>query len=61
MTFNQYHVLVVRAQLTRNIGALFSEIRDESKAAFTDAIPESDGAPLCTLVLFRAWRFADRR
>ncbi|KAJ3559201.1 hypothetical protein NM688_g483 [Phlebia brevispora] len=36
---NPYHVPVVRAQLTRNIGNLFPHIRDELSAAFSDAIP----------------------
>ncbi len=38
-----YHVPLVRNQLTRNIGALFPEIRDEIVAAFSDIIPVADG------------------
>ncbi len=40
---NTYHIPLVRGQLTRNIGALFPEIRDEIVAAFGDAIPAGDG------------------
>ncbi|THG96485.1 hypothetical protein EW026_g5347 [Hermanssonia centrifuga] len=39
---NMYHVPLVRNQLTRNIGALFPEIRDEIVAAFSDIIPVAD-------------------
>ena len=35
---NPYHVPVVRSQLTRNIGNIFSEVQDELSAAFTDVI-----------------------
>ncbi|OBZ66897.1 Ent-kaurene oxidase [Grifola frondosa] len=36
---NQYHVPIVRSQLTRNLAGLFPEIRDEIVASFMDAIP----------------------
>lgn len=39
---NPYHVPLVRAQLTRNIGSLFPEIREELSVAFTEAIPTPD-------------------
>ncbi|KAI5118158.1 hypothetical protein M0805_005780 [Coniferiporia weirii] len=36
---NQYHIPIVRSQLTRNIGTLFDEIKDEVVCAFEDSIP----------------------
>ncbi|PCH36973.1 cytochrome P450 [Wolfiporia cocos MD-104 SS10] len=39
---NPYHIPIVRSQLTRNIGALFSEICDEIVAAFDDEIPAAN-------------------
>ncbi|KAH8113856.1 cytochrome P450 [Phellopilus nigrolimitatus] len=35
---NQYHIPVVRTQLTRNIGVLFDDVRDEVERAFEDNI-----------------------
>ena len=35
---NPYHVPIVRAKLTRNIGALYPEIIDEISTAFTDVL-----------------------
>ncbi|KAJ3543507.1 hypothetical protein NM688_g5847 [Phlebia brevispora] len=41
---NPYHVAVVRQQLTRHLGTVFPDIRDEIVAAFGDNIPaRSDG------------------
>lgn len=37
-----YHVKSVRMQLTRNLGARFSDIKDEISAAFNDLIPAKD-------------------
>ena len=39
---NPYHVPIVRAQLTRNIGALYPEIRDEIRMAFDDVLDLRD-------------------
>ncbi|KAL0567792.1 hypothetical protein V5O48_014202 [Marasmius crinis-equi] len=39
---NPYHINVVRRPLTRNIGARFEDILDETLAAFADNIPLSD-------------------
>lgn len=35
---NPYHVPIVRSQLTRNIGVLYPEIRDEIIMAFDDVL-----------------------
>ncbi|KAF8549787.1 cytochrome P450, partial [Imleria badia] len=35
---NSYHIPIVRSQLTRNIGALYPEIRDEIITAFDDVL-----------------------
>ncbi|KAI0059476.1 hypothetical protein BV25DRAFT_1840322 [Artomyces pyxidatus] len=37
-----YHIPIIRAQLTRNIGVLFDDMRDELVAAFDDMIPAQD-------------------
>ncbi|PSS38083.1 hypothetical protein PHLCEN_2v63 [Hermanssonia centrifuga] len=42
LNHNRYHIPLVRGPLTRNIGALFPEIRDEIVAAFGDVIPVAD-------------------
>ncbi|KAJ8081924.1 hypothetical protein PM082_007770 [Marasmius tenuissimus] len=39
---NPYHINVVRTPLTRNIGARFDDIVDETFAAFADYIPLKD-------------------
>ncbi|CAL1702998.1 unnamed protein product [Somion occarium] len=39
---NGYHIGIVRSNLTRNLAALFPDVRDEIVAAFTEAIPLSD-------------------
>ncbi|TFK39713.1 cytochrome P450 [Crucibulum laeve] len=39
---NDYHVPIVRNQLTRNLGAIFPELHDEIVASFQDVIPPSD-------------------
>ncbi|KAJ7148805.1 cytochrome P450 [Mycena crocata] len=39
---NPYHVRVLQSSLTRNISALFSELKDEIFTAFEDEIPLSD-------------------
>lgn len=38
-----YHVDVTRKQLTKNIDALFPEVFDELKYAFSDHIPQTEG------------------
>ena len=35
---NPYHLRIVRVQLTRNIGALYPEIRDEITTALDDVL-----------------------
>lgn len=35
---NPYHLSIVRSQLTRNLGALYPEIRDEIITAFDDVL-----------------------
>lgn len=35
---NPYHIPIVRSQLTRNIGALYPEIRNEIITAFDDIL-----------------------
>jgi len=35
---NPYHVTMIRSQLTRNIEALYPEIRDEIIASFRDVL-----------------------
>ncbi|TFK39583.1 cytochrome P450 [Crucibulum laeve] len=42
ITENDYHVPVVRNQLTKNLGTIFPELRDEIMASFQDVIPPSD-------------------
>ncbi|KAH8091762.1 cytochrome P450 [Cristinia sonorae] len=37
-----YHISAVRSRLTRNLGAIFDEIRDEIVAGFEDVLPPSD-------------------
>nr|BAK09398.1 cytochrome P450 [Postia placenta] len=42
---DSYHIRIVRTQLTRNLGALFSQLRDEIVTAFADQVPlKGDGA-----------------
>jgi len=40
---NPYHVPIIRTKLTRRLGAIFPDLLDEIRAAFTDFIPLSDG------------------
>jgi hypothetical protein len=42
-----YHIPVVRSQLTRNIAALYDDIRDEVIEAFNDLIPVKDDDSSC--------------
>ena len=44
---NNYHVPIVRGQLTRNLALLLADIRDEIAHAFADEIPPTDGACPC--------------
>ena len=44
--FSDYQIDTVRGSLTRNIGTMFPEVRDEIVAAFTDEIPVKDGTSL---------------
>ena len=41
---NPYHISIVRNQLTRNLGNLFSGLQREIVLAFDDNIPLTDGA-----------------
>lgn len=41
---NEYHVNIIRFQLTRNIAQLYDGLRDEIEVAFKDNIPLTDGA-----------------
>lgn len=36
---NQYHVAIIRSQLTRSLGTLFPEILDEIQTAWNETIP----------------------
>ncbi|KAJ3489333.1 hypothetical protein NLI96_g2200 [Meripilus lineatus] len=38
---NDYHIQIIRSQLTRNLSALFPDIRDEISTAFSELIPPS--------------------
>jgi hypothetical protein len=38
-TLDQYHVPVIRNQLTKSLGVLFPQIRDEIIQAFDENIP----------------------
>ncbi|THH27901.1 hypothetical protein EUX98_g6286 [Antrodiella citrinella] len=38
-----YHIAVIRARLTRSIGAIFEDVRDELVESSNDALPLSDG------------------
>ncbi|KAJ3480751.1 hypothetical protein NLI96_g8124 [Meripilus lineatus] len=38
---NSYHIPIIRSQLTRNIGAVFSAVKDELSLAFNEIIPPS--------------------
>ena len=38
-----YHIPVIRGQLTRNLGNLFSDLRDEIVLAFDENIPQTEG------------------
>ncbi|TDL22831.1 cytochrome P450 [Rickenella mellea] len=39
---NNYHISVIRSQLTRNLAAVFSEVRDEIVQSFLEIIPPTD-------------------
>lgn len=42
-----YHANVVRTSMTRNLGVLFPEVRDEIIVAFEDVLPvQGKGSPL---------------
>ena len=43
MAMNHYHTGVVRSQLTRNIGALFGNVKEEIDLAFDEYIGHPDG------------------
>lgn len=50
---NPYHIPIVRGQLTRNLGRLFSDLREEIQLSFEEIIPPTDGTcVLCVNVLF---------
>lgn len=50
MQSSDYHVGVVRSQLTRNLGARFSDVVDEIATAFEDLVPAKDNGGLLTLL-----------
>lgn len=50
---NPYHIGIIRSQLTRNLGALFPDVREEIIASFNDIIPAKDGS---VLIFPRAFR-----
>ena len=39
----RYHIPIVRSQLTRNLGNMFSDLRDEIMLAFDEYIPPTEG------------------
>ncbi|TCD68632.1 hypothetical protein EIP91_010287 [Steccherinum ochraceum] len=39
---NGYHIPIIRTTLTRNLGALFPDVRDELASAFTEIIPPTN-------------------
>lgn len=43
---NPYHIAIVRSNLTRALGGVFPELRDEIIHSFKAVIPETDGAPI---------------
>jgi hypothetical protein len=43
ITLNQYHVPIVRTELTRHIPEMMSEIMDELGSALDDEIPPTNG------------------
>lgn len=43
MTTDQYHILVIRNQLTRNLGVIFPDIHNEIVYAFDKLIPPTAG------------------
>ena len=50
---NPYHIGIIRSQLTRNLGALFPDVREEIVASFNDIIPAKDGSVLIFLRVHR--------
>lgn len=40
---NGYHIPIIRTTLTRNLGALFPDVRDELASAFDEIIPPTKG------------------
>lgn len=48
---NDYHIQIIRSQLTRNLSALFPDIRDEISTAFSELIPPSQGTFLAGSLL----------
>jgi hypothetical protein len=46
---NNYHVSVVRSQLTRNIATVFPDMHDELVAAFADVLPVNDDDSKCSM------------
>ena len=47
---NPYHASLVRLQLTRNLEALYEDIKDEVFQAFEDNIPTKANGEYCTSV-----------
>jgi hypothetical protein len=46
--WDQYHVPLVRTQLTQNIATLMPVIMEEIKISFTAEMPLTDGTLLCS-------------
>lgn len=40
--YNPYHIPIIRSALTRNLGAVFPDVREELQLAFEEAIPPTD-------------------
>jgi len=51
---NLYHVEVIRSHLTRSLGSLYPEIRDEVSVAFDEVLDLRGGGKSCSsfIVLF---------
>lgn len=46
---NGYHIPIIRSSLTRNLGVLFHEIKEELAESCKDVIPQRDGKLLYTV------------
>lgn len=50
ITKDGYHIEIVRGMLTRNLGKLLGDVRDEIVLAFDENIPVTDGTPIFLLI-----------